>query len=470
MSNDDQDLAHSRLGDAVPAKFQLGAQNGAELPLVDVTSKRPRAWRIILNRVNRQDGVAFQSGNSDPNGASPLWRGADYSYLASTMNTSQVPPRRGNEVFDTLTPGNGDDVEPIWVQIAWGTDRGMQNVMLAHWPMTGGSVVVWGTMVRVWGGVGVFSLGTPQITAQSFPRLSAIAVQVSGEHVTDAGELGITQRVNVPAVLPQSASAQPSMDGIVFTQQGWVNGGLHGTIPSSAVYNVGPFISTVTRVGTVNPFAPKPVSVVMFNAATVPQFQLQDNQIPDGAGTFGASPGNVGIVYRTDGVTGVKTVADLETLIGTSALIRVAVGQTGSLTNKLFAGWTNAGNRVPSATGLSTMTISAPTPGQGAVYVPDYARRVRVTPAVLDPNFSGQEYRISQKGTSPLNLVWYDNRGRVVDVAIQGSIDDVVLGLQTEPIYWHPVPPSAVILAVYAIDDQSAFQYDSAFIHWRIAP
>lgn len=470
MANEDQDLLHSRLGDAVASPFTLGAQNGAELPLVDITSKRIRAWRITLNRVTRQDGVAFQSGNSDPNGASPLWRGQDVAFAAATMNTAQIPPRRGNEVFDTLTPGNGDDIEPIWVQIAWGIDRGMQNVILAHWPMLGGSVIVHGTMVRVWGGVGVFGLGTPPLTAQSFPRLSAIAVPVSGCGVTEAADLGITQRVNVPPVPPQQVSAQPTMDGIVFTQQGWVNAGLHGTIPSSAVYNTAPFISTVTRVGTINPFRAKPVSVVMFNSATAPQFELRDNQVPDGTGAFVASPGNVGIVYRTDGVTGVKTVADLEALINTSAIIRVAVAQTGSTTNKIFAGWSNAGDRHPTATGLSTMTIAAPTPGQGAVYVPDFARRVRVTPAVQDPNFSGQEFRISQKGTSPVNLVWYDNRGRVVDVALQGSIDDVVLGLQTEPIYWNPVPPSAVVLAVYAIDDQSAFQYDSAFIHWRIAP
>src|SRR4029077_5121203 len=293
--------------------------------------------------------------------------------------------------------------------------RGLQNVILAHWPMLGGSIVVHGSMVRVWGGVGAFALGTPPITAQSFPRLSAQAVPTQSG---DAGDLGITQRVNVPPLTGgqtgiAAVSATPSMDALAasppnLSLQGWVNAGLHGTIPSSAVYNTAPFISTVSRIGTINPWAPKPVQLVIFNAATVPQFQLQDNQVPDGTGAFVASPGNVGIVYRTDGVTGVHTVADLEALINTSTIIRVAFGQAGSLANKLFAGWTNAGDRHPTATGLSTMTIAAPTPGRGAVYVPDFARRARVPPAVLDPNFNGNEYRIGTKGPSPLNLVWYD--------------------------------------------------------------
>src|SRR4029077_19550951 len=282
---DEQDLIGSRLGDAVAAPFVLGAQNGATLPLVNVTSKRPRSWRITLNRVTPQSGNAFQSGNADPNGASPLWRGQDVAFAASTMNTAQIPPRRGNEVFDTLTPGNGDDIEPIWVQIAWGIDRGLQNVILAHWPMLGGSIVVHGSMVRVWGGVGAFALGTPPITAQSFPRLSAQAVPTQSG---DAGDLGITQRVNVPPLTGgqtgiAAVSATPSMDALAasppnLSLQGWVNAGLHGTIPSSAVYNTAPFISTVSRIGTINPWAPKPVQLVIFNAATVPQFQLQDNQ------------------------------------------------------------------------------------------------------------------------------------------------------------------------------------------------
>lgn len=484
--NEDQDiLVGSRLGDAVASQFTLGAQNGATLPLVNVTSKRPRAWRITLNRVTRTDGIAFQSGNSDPNGASPLWRGQDVAYAAASLNTAQVPPRRGNEVFDTLTPGNGDDIEPIWVQIAWGTDRGLQNVILAHWPMLGGSIVLHASMVRVYGGVAAFNLGTPPITSQSFPRLSAQAVPISGCGVTEAGDLGITQRVNVPALTGgptgiAAVSATPSMDALAVSPpnlslQGWVNAAVHGTIPSSAVYNTAPFISTASKVGLRQPFGPLPVNIVMFNAATVPQFQLVDNQIPDGAGVFQPSPGNVGIVYRTDGVTGVHTVADFEALINTSTIVRIAQGQGGSLANKLFAGWTAAGDRHPTATGLSTITISAPTPGRGAVYVPDFARRVRVVPAVQDPNFAGAEYRIYSKGASPVNLVWYDNQGKVVDIAVQGSIVDDVLnepgaGTQTYPIVWHTVPPSAVILAVYATDTQLAFPYDSAFIHWRIAP
>lgn len=483
---DESDLRGSRLGDAVAAAFQLGAQGGALLPLVSVDSKRARAWRITLNRVNRIGGESFQSGNSDPNGGSIVWVGQDVAYAASALNTAQVPPRRGNEVFSTLTPGNGDDVEPIWVQIQWGTESGLQNVMLAHWPMLGGSIVLHAKHIRVYGGVAVFALGIPAITVNDFPRLSAQAVPVSGTHVTDAGELGFTQRVVIPsptggATGIAAVSATPTMDGLNVspapntTLQGWVNAGNHGTIPSSAVYNTAPFISTVTRVGTRNPYAPKPVSVVMFTAPTVPQFQLQDNQVPNGAGAFVASPGNVGIVYRTDGVTGVKTVADLEVLINTSALIRVAVAQSGSTANKLFAGFTNAGDRHPTAAGLMTLTIDQPTPGRGAVYVPDFARRVRVTPAVIDTNYSGEEFRIYSKGASPVNLVWYDNRGKVCDIAVQGSIVDDVLnepgvGTQTYPIVWHPVPPSAVVLAVYATDTQLAFPYDSAFIHWRVAP
>lgn len=467
----DNEYLDSRFADTIKVAYKLGPQNGADIGLAraSVKGKRSRAWRITLGRVERNDGHSFQSGNSDPNGASPLWKAQDVSFAASIMNTPQIPPRRGNPIFGTNSPGNASDIEPIWVQINWGMENGRTYRMLGNWPMLGGSVVVEGSWVEVFGGVAVFGFGAPPITSDEFPVLTAQIVPTSGLASTDAGELSIQQRVNLAATNPLVGGMQPVTDGVV-AQPGFNSAalGVRAAMPASAVYNVGPFVGWNATLRVLNPFKPPP-QLVIFCAATVPQFELRDNQVPNGAGVFVASPGNVGIVYRTDGVTGVHTIADLEALLNTSTLIQIATPDPNT-TLKVFAGWTIAANHVPAATGLGTLTFVAPTAG-GAVYVPDFARRVRVWPAQQNVFFAGAEFRVPFEGPEPMQLNWYDDSGVVVDVAWIGLIRDPLTGNVTSciPPGWHPVPARATTLAIYQISNTFNTP-DTAFVHWRIAP
>jgi len=241
-------------------------------------------------------------------------------------------------------------------------------------------------------------------------------------------------------------------------------------IEGSVVYNTAPFVGYTTTVRAVNPFTAKPIQIVIFTAPTVPQFELRDNQVPNAAGVFIASPGNVGIVYRTDGATGVHTFADLDTLINTSTIIQVATNSTNP-TRLAFAGYVAATGGAQS-TGLANVSITAPTQGT-AVYVPDFARRVRVMPAILNTAFSGLEYRATSAAAPvpvSLDINFYDDYGQVQDVYWQG----VVLDNNSQPaIYgepaWLPVPASATMLAVYPGSPTDQV-YDSVQIHWRIAP
>ena len=164
-----------------------------------------------------------------------------------------------------------------------------------------------------------------------------------------------------------------------------------------------------------------------------------------------------------------KSIAQLEALVNTSTLIQVG---TASLfpASLVFAGWTTAANHVPAGTGLGTLTFVAPTVG-GAVYVPDFARRVRVWPAQLNTFFAGSEYRVPFEGPEPLQLNWYDDSGIVVDVAYVGLIREPATNniVTVIPNEWHPVPARATTFAVYQVTNTFNTP-DTAFIHWRIAP
>jgi hypothetical protein len=84
----------------------------------------------------------------------------------------------------------------------------------------------------------------------------------------------------------------------------------------------------------------------------------------------------------------------------------------------------------------------------GAVYVPDFARRVRVT-LTEQPQCDGVAILPGQDvpmvpfaGDPTASLVWFDDTGAVIDAAIQGKGVD-------RPVEWHPVPAGATMLGVY---------------------
>lgn len=462
----------SQFSDTAVTNGTLGVQPQLKLCKVVTPDESSRAWRITLSRLDRNDGNAPLVPGTASNPA-PLFQDQSYPYAAGVdelgVFASPVPPRRSNPVFGLQSPANGFLVDPVYVQIAWGMSQGKQNRLIAHWPAQGASIVVEAAYVEVYGGVATRSatLGTPPVSSLEFPKLAALVSPISGLPSADAGELSIEQLV---AVLPEDVAQAPAL---VDTSTGIIVGGTP-PLPSadlygSAVYNVAPFAVAGARIRSQDRLTPR--TVVIFMASTVPQFELRDNQVPDATGAFVPSPGNVGIVYRTDGVTGIKTVSDWNALVDSSALLTV-VSTTGPAapTDKLLAGYKSPAVG-PTSVGLASFVIGAPTQG-GAVYVPDFARRVRVQGVRQDTRYAGLNWRVPIGGPIPLQLVWYDDQGFVVDSIIQGVyVDPLIGGLTNVEVEWQPVPSRAVMLGIYPVDPPDRNQPDDrALVHWRLAP
>ena len=460
----DDEFLESRFADVKDYPFKEGPES--QIPLAKVTSveKRSRAWRVTLARIDRQDGNA-------PN-LRPLFRVQDYNYTAGGSFGGAVPPRRDNPVFGLINPGNNSDIEPLFVQIAWGMTNGKVCRLIAHWPMMGASIVVEGSFVEVFGGGAAFLFGVPPVTQPTFPKLAAHITPADGLASSDAGELSITQNVLVNA--PEGVTGL-LVDGVANPTAGFVVQallpGANGAISTSVVFNTAPFFGWDALITSVNPFG-SPRLVISTGGVGPGLFELRDNEIPDSSGVFSPSPGDVGIQYTTNlaGV-GAKTVAQLEALIATSTLIQV--GTPGTRPADLMVGWTNVALYTPAAGGDEPSdgvgVMVAKTAG-GAVYVPDFARRVKIELAFTDPTFAGTERRVPLDGPLPAQIVWYADDGSVVYTEFQGKIPSDTTGVNegpTEPNAWRPVPAEAVMLAVYTL---GAVPNAHAYFHWRIAP
>lgn len=476
---DENEFLLSQFSDTQRTNATLGVQPLLKLCKAVTEDRKSRAWRVTLSRLDRNDGTAPLVPQS-PSSPVALFQDGSYGYAAGAdelgVFASPVPPRRSNPVFGAQSPANGFLADPVFVQVQWGMEQGRANRMIAHWPAQGGSFVVEASYVEVWGGVATRSatLGTPPVTNSEFPSLAALISPVAGLPSSDAGELSIQQLVAV--ALPEVLLTPPAAPALVDTSLGIIVGGTPA-LPSanmfgSAVYNVAPFNVWSARIRSQDRLTPR--TVVIFTASTVPQFELRDNEVPDAAGVFGPSAGNVGIVYRTDGVTGIKTISDWNALIDSSSLLTV-VSATGTPTDKLLAGYKSPAVG-PTSVGLAQFLIGAPRAG-AAVYVPDFARRVRVQGVRQDTTYAGVNWRVPQGGPIPLQLVWYDDQGFVVDAAIQGvAVDPLAPSLGTTtinaPVEWQAVPARAVMLGIYGFDyttDRNTAE-DRALVHWRLAP
>lgn len=108
--------------------------------------------------------------------------------------------------------------------------------------------------------------------------------------------------------------------------------------------------------------------------------------------------------------------------------------------------------------GLTQEVLVEPVPGNGAVlYVPDFARRVRIT-SVATAN-----ERVPATGSPVAQLVWYGERGEIVDGALVGQVGSADI---FSPDIWYTVPPAAVLAGLYRTGLVDFF----ALLHWRIAP
>lgn len=462
------EMIESRYADSIDFVGPQGVFPQLPIAKVSTVDGRSRAWRITFERIERRDRFAFNAPN-DPGASSVLVPGQGYSFTAGLQSTPQIPPRRSNPIFSAANPGNGASTDPLWAQVVWGMNEGRQARLLGNWPLLGGSLVVEGAYVEVYGTTQLTG-GVPPVDPNSFPNFAAHVTPIDGTYSTDSNELGISQRVPLPTAIVGAQAILLAGSTIGTGPEGFTTSlGAGSAMLGSAVFNTAPFTTWNTGIAARRPFSPRPVQVVVFTALTVPQFALQDNAVPSGAGVFVSSPGNVGIIYRTDGVgTGQQTIGAMEALITTSTIIQVVQPDTAPA-HILTPEWSRtfpAG--APNTTGLGTGLIGAPTQG-ASVYVPDFARRVRVVPVTKLAIFAGNEFRVP---TPPPSLVvnFYDDYGNVVDSSFQGTVEDSTPSPECAfPFDWITVPSSATMMSIYP-GDTGSFTYDSVQINWRVAP
>lgn len=432
---------------------------------VRVQPEVAQSWRITLGRIDRQDdGAVGHPG--DPGGSFSLYEGQNYQYDFWNLGIPIIPPRRASPIFNATDPANGAEIRDAFVEIAWGTGEGARpNRLLAQWPVQGASIVVTGTYVEVWAGQLVAELGTPPIPAGAFPSFQATIVQESSV-ATDGGGAELSLIASV--AIADREDIGLGFVGVAAGQGLTVGGFPNAAIRGSAVVDVAPFAGFDATVKS-RVFSATPIITVAIvnNQGPVAFVARQDNSAVDAAGNFTSSPGNVAILVNQPAAAGV-TFTQLETALNGSSLIQV----TNPTTNGAFLI-----ARAPNAFSLDLITFAAfpnQTLGLGAIppilegahmYVPDFARRVRIdvtdSPAAVG--------RVPFTGPPKAVLVWYDDRGQVVTSHYQGVIIQAAAIVATEPVTWHPVPDNAVILGVYS-DPALQPTATSARFHWRIAP
>lgn len=418
-----------------------------------------QSWRITLGRIDRQDDQAV-GHPGDPGGSFSLYEGQQYQYDFWMLGNPIIPPRRASPIFNADDPANGAEIRDAFVEIAWGTGEGARpNRLLAQWPVQGASIVVTGTYVEVWAGQLVAEIGTPPIPAGAFPSFQATIVQEASV-ATDGGgaELSLVATVGI----------SDSEGGEVNAQNHFIVSGIFagGTLRGSAVQDVAPFAGWDAVLAPVN-FSDTPtLTIATLNTVGSPLFR-QDNAQIDAAGVITASPGNVALRLHVEPGVDI-TFAQIEALLNLSSLIKVLTPSTNPTFRVASApsSWTQSEitfTPIPNAT-LGALDVPALTEG-AHMYVPDFARRVRVD-VTDNPATIG---RVPFTGPPKAVLVWYDDRGQVVTSHYQGIINPGGTIVATEPVTWHPVPDNAVILGVYS-DPLLQPTATSARFHWRIAP
>jgi len=187
---DPQALAKSRIAESVVV--QEGSRRETALARVSVPVSDARGWKITLSRAERKDGNALLNAAVD----SPLFVSQSYAYLLGVQNNPTLsPPRRSNRVGVGGTGGGSVDCDPLFVELAWGAGEANANRLIAHWPMAGATVTVFGNFVEVFAGTFLSYGGNSQ---EDLPRLAASIVPLTGsEHAVASDELSATTDVSV---------------------------------------------------------------------------------------------------------------------------------------------------------------------------------------------------------------------------------------------------------------------------------
>lgn len=193
-----QDLSRSRLGERDGPAFAISSQF-QNIPLANMISEdgRARAYRVTMGRLERFDGHVpnhindgFLSQQELPNQL--------YSFAAGLQNTPANPPRRSEPVLFAPAQIN----KPVFVAISWGVSVTAPNRMMANWPAQGGSVIVHGSFLEVFGMV---AQDAPALVDGSIPRMQAFIAPAAESGVADNDELSLCHQGVQPIALVTGA-------------------------------------------------------------------------------------------------------------------------------------------------------------------------------------------------------------------------------------------------------------------------
>lgn len=445
---------------------------------------RARTWRVTLGRLERRDGAWIAAGTNS------LFVGANYQYINGHTPSNVIPPRRANPIFGSGDPSNGAELQDQWVEIAWGTaGGGGTNRLLAHWPMLGGSIIVSGTYVEVWGSSAINNRGTPPVDLGSVPVYQAQIDPWEGQGSLAGDELSLTD--SGPVVEPSVGglwSALPDggfINGFLVIPDNNVGSFAAASLKGSAVQNVAPFTdwdAVLQRKPFLDPTMPL---VSFYTGAVGPACTVTDNASVDFAGVVTASPGNVAVVINR---TAPCTFLDVENAINTSAIIMVKTPGTnpahiianvaadgrswGQVPAPAGPGIPNAHNAVAGRPDLFpsflTYLSSIPPVVEGRVfYVPDFARRVRVSLTQPRPGELYPGPLVPFNADPAASVTFWDERGQVIHGYRQGLILNGAAIVGNNAPEFHPVPDNAVLMSVLG---NPAVADAFAWVHWRISP
>lgn len=493
-----QELAMSTLANrkSMPAVTANAGNPGFQiqsLVRVQTIEGLAQAWRVTLGRLDRADDTAV-AHPGDPGVSGPIYINQLYEYRAWVQGVPIVPPRRASPIFDALDPANGATPNDCFVEIAWGMADGKPNRLLAHWPVQGASIVLVGSYVEVWGAGRIASVGVPPAPAGSFPNFQATITEDRGLSTPDGSELSLNEFTTVqnavtvanlfPDGVAHPATSQPALSdpltgigatpGIGLTVENPAGGVFApvGALRGSAVLGVGPFAGWNPQYRPVTAGRQPRLMLQVQGSGLFPNVQVFNNSAFDRNGNLLASNGDVAVLIDT------TTAPQL-----TFALLEAAI-TAGAPQLNLFAASPNGAFFIQSAAALPFANVVTYTPGlasiipglagnvsiaeaimgptiEGAtVYVPDFARRVRIVLVTLT---APAGTRIPVAGDPVCVIVFYDDRGVEVDEYWQSTS-----GGNAAPPAWMPVPARAVMVGIYP-NPADGTQY-SALIHWRIAP
>ncbi len=451
---------------------------------VRMESGHARTWKITLGRLDRADGTWIAQGTNS------LFAGTNYQYINGLLPSGAIPPRRAQPIFGSSDPSNGATLQQQWVEIAWGTAGGAgMNRLLAHWPMLGGSLIVSGTYVEVWGASAINFQGTPPVEPGSVPVYQAQIDPWDGDTSIAGNELSLTD--GGPIVEPLvggEASALPDggfVNGFLVIPDNNIGSFAGGRLKASAVQNVAPYTDW-DAVLTRKPFlAPTMPIVSVYGRLAGPAAQVLDNSSVDFAGVITASPGNVAVLIN---LAAPCTFLQLETAISTSNIVQIKTPSTnpahiianaappnacwGQVAAPAAPGIPNAHlgilGRIDLFPSFLTYLSSIPPVVEGAIfYVPDFARRVRVSvtrPRAGEP-VPGELVPVNADPQA--SITFWDERGNVVHGYRQGLVLNAGAIVANNPPEFQPVPDNAVLMSVLG---DTAVADASAFVHWRISP